>query len=125
MPRPATMLNNTYTWGTAPNNLTFVKLYGDAGKAPFSVSGLTPSTARTLTVSHQPAAGGTTRSMIRFDRVDPVVGSTTGAVKRSSAYLVLAPSSEQSDQEKRYMLAHIAAALADSTFVTAFLNGEA
>lgn len=119
------MLNNTYTWGVAPNNLTFVKLYGDAGKAPFAVAGLTPATARTLTVSHQPASGGTTRSMIRFDRSDPVAGSTSGAFKRSSAYLVLAPSSEQSDAEKRYMLAHIAAALADATFVTAFLNGEA
>lgn len=63
--------------------------------------------------------------MLRFDRTDPVVGSTSGASKRGSAYLVLAPTSEQSDQEKRYMLAHIAAALADATFVTAFLNGEA
>lgn len=121
----AHMLNNTYTWGTAPNNLTFVKLFGDAGKAPYSVAGLTASTARTMTVSHQSATGGTTRSMLRFDRIDPVTGTTSGATKRSSAYLVLAPSSEQTDAEKRYMLAHIAAALADTTFVTAFLNGEA
>lgn len=119
------MLEDTYTWGTAPNNLTFVKLTSDANKAPYSVRGLSASNARTMLVSHQPAAGGTTRSMIRFDRVDPVVGSTSGAVKKSSAYIVLAPSSEQSNAEKMAMLQHLNAALNDSTFLAGFLNGEA
>lgn len=124
-PTIVTMLNSTYTWGTAPNNLTFVKLFGDAGKAPFAVQGLTPSTARTMTVSHQPAANGAVRSMIRVDRTDPVAGSPVGATKRSSAYIVLASSAEQSDAERRYMLDHLKAALSDAAFVTAFLNGEA
>lgn len=118
------MLNSTYTWGTAPNNLTYVRQYGDKDKGAFSVAGLTLSTARTKTVSHQSAANGSTRSMVDFSQSMPIPGSTNGSVAIARAYVVIQRPSFMTETEAKYLVDHVRASLADATFVTAILNRE-
>lgn len=118
------MLNNTYTWGTAPNNLTYVKQFGDKDKSMYSISGLTPSTAQTQTVSHQSASAGSTRSMLDFTKVMPIPGSTNGGTQAARAYFVFQRPSFMTENEAKCLADHVRAALADTTFVTAFFNRE-
>lgn len=115
---------STYTWGTAPYNYAYNKQYAGKGIAKFSVSGLTPDSDRSFTVSYQTSKDGTERSMFDVSRVMPVPGSTTGATKTARCYTVLVRPSFMTDAEAAELIDANRTVAANAGFVTSFLNQE-
>lgn len=118
------MLQDSYTLGVTPNNLTFVKRFPDANKSQFSVSGLSANAARTLTVSHQPAANGDVRTMIDLSEVDVDPGSTSGATKTTRCYLVLQRPATKSAADVKSIFARLKTLVDDTAFQDKILNQE-
>jgi hypothetical protein len=117
------MLNNTYTLGVTPDNLTYVKLYPDANKSRFSVTGLAPSLAKTLDISHQ-VSGRNQRSMASVDWNVADPASTTGGTAQARAYFVVQRPDFMSETEAKKLISHLETLIKDGTFLSAFLNRE-
>jgi hypothetical protein len=118
------MLNDTYELGTTPDNLTFTKRFGDVNKSVYSVAGITGIIAKTLTVSHQPAATGRVRTMVRIDEPQPDT-TTSGTIGvPNSVYLVIdrAPTTSAADQLKK--IKRFRTLVNDDAFINALLNQE-
>lgn len=118
------MLNDTLALGLSGTLLTFTKRFPDAQKSVFSVVGLSPNAARTLTVSHQPAGNGDVRSMISLDETDVDPGSSTGATKQTRLYLVLQRPSTKSAADCKAIFTRLKTLVDDTGFQDKFLNQE-
>lgn len=118
------MLTVTYTWGTAPDNLVFTKLYDDANTSHFAVSGLAPAEAKTMVVGYQQTKGGVTRTMLDFSEVRALPGSTNGTTYTDRVYLVVVRSPHTSEALIMSQIARASAAASNVPFMTALMGGQ-
>jgi hypothetical protein len=119
------MLDPTYTLGTTPNNLVFSRRGGDEDSSAYSVQGLTPSTARTMSVAHQSTKNGGTRSVISLDEVDVNPGSPQGNTETTRVYIVIQRPSFKTAAQLKGTVDRIKSIVSNTTLVDALLNAEA
>lgn len=117
-------LADSYTIGTAPNNLTYVKQFADASGSQFVVSGGTLASLKTMSVKDQTSKGGVTRRTIDLTTNVPVPGSTTGEYRARRMYVVIVQNSFDSAADVKGDFSRLATICGDTTFQDKVLAGE-
>lgn len=119
------MLNNTYTVGTSPYNLTFTKRFDTENAGVFTVKGLAPSVARDMSVKHQAGKGGkSNRHMADTTYTYAVPGTTTGATYNDRVYLVVDRNGLTSDADIKGQIATFIALVNSPGFIDSLLAKE-
>jgi hypothetical protein len=118
------MLLNTYTLGTSGDQLVFDKQFDDKGASYFSVAGLTPSTKKTLTISHQPASNGSVRTLVDLTETFVNPSSVTGATADQRVFFVIQRPSFGTAAAIQSARVRLKTLVDDSAFWAKLLNQE-
>lgn len=118
------MLNETYTLGVTPNNLVYTKLFADANNSAYSVSGLTPNTAREMSVKHETSGSGQVRTVIDLTEKDEIGVAPSTKVETSRVYLVIQRAPSKSAVSVKAALSRLKTLVDDTAFQDKLLNRE-
>jgi hypothetical protein len=105
--------------------LTYGKLYGDANEgAKYSVSGLSPAAAATLSVQHRTDKSKTVRTLIDLSTNVAVIGSLTGAFTTRRVYLNIVRGVNDSAADIKADLTRLKTIVDDTAFQDQILAGQ-
>jgi hypothetical protein len=119
------MLADTLTLGASPDNLDYVRQYGDAGKSNFGVRNTAVNAARIFRISHTVGkSNGRRRSVAQLVDTDVDPSSVVGKTEDSLLHIVLDASVFKTVADKEKMRKRILTFVSTPAMWDAFASGE-
>lgn len=118
------MLTDSYALGAGGTLLTFTKRFADANVSQYSVAGLTPNTARELSIKHEISSSGQVRTIVSLDEADEIGTPPSTKVEKSRVYLVIQRAPSKSAGGVKNTITRLKTLVDNTSFQDAILNLE-